>query len=416
MSASHLISLRLAKPDELGIVANLERLAFAPHRSDYEIEKDWFGGQVQLPGQSQFLAVDVQGQPVGCYSQLDLGIWLEKQLIPTLGLGGVAVAPHRRGQGVARHMLEHALKTALQQNVPLAMLYPFQQGFYRALGWAWVGETRQYRVATRDLPEFAESQQVVPFDPEAHQLGVQQLYEQGAILQNGWLQRRDWQWKSFFKPTAGQEIYCYVDAGKVLGYGMGQFTEINGQWAIAIREWVALTPAAYRGILGCWAGWRDQISTVIWNTYATDPFPHLLREQRRTPHLPTEPFGFGLTQNFGAIGSGFMWRLVDLHRALELRPIQPVVAFALTFVVQDAVLGNQTLSVAFEEGRMRILDQATDTVITLSVEQLTLVWSGVRRMTELVAMGSVDVLGDRTRLSLLDAAWQAKPPFCWDFF
>jgi predicted acetyltransferase len=416
MSASHLISLRLAKPDELAIVANLERLAFAPQRSDYEIEKDWFGGQVQLPGRSQFLAVDAEGQPVGCYSQLDLGIWLERQSIPTLGLGGVAVAPHRRGQGVARDMMDHALKAAQKQHIPLAMLYPFQQGFYRALGWAWVGETRQYRVATRDLPGFAESQQVVPFNPDAHQRGVQQAYEQGAIAQNGWLQRRDWQWETFFKPTAGQELYCYVEAGKVLGYAMGQFTEINSQWAIAVREWVALTPAAYRGILGFWAGWRDQISTVIWNTYATDPFPHLLQEQRRSPHLSTEPFGFGLTHNFGAIGSGFMWRLVDLRRALELRPIQPIAAFALTLVVEDALLGNQTLSVAFQDGRTRILDQPTDTVITLSVEQLTLVWSGVRRMTELAALGSVDVLGDRTRLSQLDAAWQTRPPFCWDFF
>jgi predicted acetyltransferase len=421
MSESSEISLRLAQADELAIVAQLARLAFAPLLSNQDVEQDWYGGNVQLPGRSRFLAEDATGQLVGCYVQIELALWFMGQKLPILGIGGVAVALHRRGQGMASHLLDHALRSARDQQVPLTMLYPFQHGFYRSLGWAWVGETRQYRVSTRDLPRSPERHHVVPLSLETHQPGVQSAYAQGAIAHNGWLDRRDWQWEKFFKSAPGREIYCYIVAGEVLGYIVGQFTSAGPgtRLALVIHEWVALTPAAYRGLLGFLASLRDQISTIIWNTDRTDPFPHALQEQRCDPQMPSEAFGFGFTHRLGAIGSSFMWRLVDLRRALELRPIQPGTAFQLMFEVRDAILGDQAIAARFAEGHIQILDSMPDSttpMLRLSVEQLTLLWSGVRRITELVEMGQVEVVGDRACLPLLDIAWQTQSPFCWDFF
>lgn len=417
MPESPEISLRLAESHELSIVANLDRLAFAPHRSNLEVEQDWYGGGVQLPGRSLFLAADRTGEPVGCYSQLDLALWFMGQKIPTLGIGGVAVALHRRGQGIARHLILHALQSAREQQIPLLMLYPFQHGFYRSLGWAWVGETRQYRVATQDLFRSEDRHHVVPFVLNTHQTGVQSAYRQGARRRNGWLDRRDWQWERFFKPAPGREIYCYSVAGEILGYIVGQFT-VGSQTTLAIHEWVALTPAAYRGLLGFLASLRDQVTTVVWNTDVSDPFAHTLQEQRCAPHGPSQEFGFGLIEGLGAIGSGFMWRLGDLRRALTLRPIQPGQAFHLILQIQDSLEENQRICAYFADGQVQILAAAPDSTPTvyLSVEQLTLAWSGVRRITDLVELGTVEVTGDRHCLSQLDAAWQAQAPFCWDFF
>lgn len=417
MPESSEISLRLAKSHELSTVANLDRLAFAPHRACLDIEQDWYGGCVQLPGRSLFLATDGTGAPVGCYSQLDLALWFMGQRIPTLGIGGVAVALHRRGQGIARHLIRHALQSAQDQQIPLLMLYPFQHGFYRSLGWAWVSETRQYRVATQDLLRSKERHHVVPFVLDTHQTGVQSAYEQAAARRNGWLDRRDWQWERFFKPAPGRELYCYSVAGEILGYVVGQFT-VGPQTTLTIHEWVALTPAAYQGLLGFLASLRDQVATVVWNTDVSDPFAHTLQEQRCDPHGPSQEFGFGLTKSLGAIGSGFMWRLGDLRRALTLRPIQPIQAFHLTFQIQDNLGENQEIFAHFADGQVQILDSAPDatTTVHLSVEQLTLAWSGVRRMTDLVELDTVRVTGDRYYLSQLDAAWQTQVPFCWDFF
>ncbi len=424
-------SVRLAEPHELAIAANLDRLAFAPRHDPATIEKDWYDGQVQRPGRSLFLCEKLSEKtaatgtaPAACYVQIDLNLWFTEQQIPTLGIGGVAVAPHCRGQGIARQMMRHAIHSAQTQHYPLVMLYPFQHGFYRTLGWAWTGETRQYRVSTRDLPQFAERQYVVPFDPAAHSAFLQMAYYQAAIAHNGWLQRQDWQWENHLKLAPGQEIYVYAESGIVQGYIILQYKKLvkdavvgNAvRWAIAVEEWVANTPAAYRGLIGFLAALRDQIATIIWNTDTRDAFPHLLSEPRRDPHLPTELLDFGFNHALGTIGSGFMWRIVDLNRAMELRAIAPGPPFTLSFAVDDPVLGAQAIAITFADQRMHIATQPSDTVISLSIEQLTLLWSGVRQSTDLAAFGAITLTGNPTLLTQLDAAWRTQPPFCWDFF
>ncbi|MBD2021239.1 GNAT family N-acetyltransferase, partial [Leptolyngbya sp. FACHB-36] len=330
------ITLRLAQDEDLNHVARLDRLAFAPLRANADVIRDWYPQGLELPDRTQFLAVEATtNQAVGAYVQIDLELLLQQKRFPTLGLAGVAVAPERRGQRVARRMIEHALETGRSHQYPLAMLYPFQHGFYRKLGWAWVGRSHQYRVSTTHLPRYSEPQSfatagltgIFPYDATQQQ-ALQTVYQTAAVQHNGWIQRREWLWDSLLKPKTGREIYTYVEAGALLGYVVLQFTQLPDRLAVVVREWVALTSTAYRSILGFLASLRDQVSTIVWNTFAEDPFPHLLSEQRRDPSLSAAPFEFGLTHAFGEIGGGFMWRLVDVQRAFEQRPVQAIDPFA----------------------------------------------------------------------------------------
>ncbi|MGA7933835.1 MAG: GNAT family N-acetyltransferase [Kovacikia sp.] len=414
------IIVRPVQAEDLVQVVNLDRLSFAPLSSNAEIKTDWYSNGLDLPGRKLYLAVEpATDMGIGSYAQLDLGIWLEAQEFPGVGIAAVAVAPHRRGQGVARLMLEHALEMGRSQQIPLMMLYPFQHGFYRKLGWAWVGCTHQYRISARHLPVYPERSNLIPYAPDLHQQALPAAYDKAAQHQNGWLQRRDWQWQNYLKFSKGREIYCYSESDTLLGYVIVQFVYLDRDQnllAVVVREWVALSISAYRGIVGFLASLRDQISTVIWNTYSTDPFPHLLREQRQDPSLVSPGFSFGLTHRFGEIGGGFMWRLVDLEAAFRLRRIQPGSPFALTFQVSDPVFGDRSLGVDFGDGQMHLSHHPAATMVKISVEHLTTLFCGIRRATELAWTGEIEVEGDRTLLPSLDAAWKANPPFCWDFF
>ena len=420
MSAPTKITLRSAQENDLSQIVNLDRLAFTPLRSNAEVEREWYNGTLSLPDHTFFLAVNQTGREVGAYAQLDFQTWLAGRSLPLRGIGGVAVAPEGRGQGVARIMLNHALEQARSQQVPIAMLYPFQHGFYRKLGWAWVGQPRQYRVSCRDLPVYGERSGIVPCHP-AHLPELQALYAQVALQHNGWLQRRDWQWQAHFKPANGREIYIHTEAGEVQGYLIIQFLQLEPQklLCVKVQEWVAQTSSAYRGILGFLAGLRDQVATVIWNTYPADPFPHLLKEQRQDPSLAGGSSEFGLTHRFGELGGGFMWRIVDLKRALELRSIPLGNPFALTFRVSDPVFGSQLLTAEFVEGQIHCHNRAAAPIISLSIEHLTALFAGVRRSVDLLWTGELEWEGKATQveaLAQLDAAWQTAPPFCWDFF
>ncbi len=413
------VTLRPAQEDDLSQIVNLDRLAFSPLSSNEEIERDWFHGAITLPDRQLFLAIeDATGQGVGSYAQIDFEIWFEGGSFPAMGLAAVAVAPHRRGQRVARLMLEHALEMAKAQHLPLMTLYPFQHGFYRKLGWAWVERTHQYRVSTRHIPAFQERANILPFNPSQQQV-LQSVYEKAATRHNGWFQRRPWQWEDKLKTGNGREIYSYSEAGEVQGYLILQFAYLEPPYkllVVVVQEWVALTASAYRGILGFLGSLRDQVSTVVWNTFPSDIFPHLLKEQRRDPALPSTSFEFGITHRFGEIGGGFMWRLVDLERAFELRPIRSGEPFALAFQVTDPVFGERAIAAEFSNNHMTSLEQAPASTLKTSIEHLTELFFGVRRATDLFWMGEIEYEGDPTLLQKLDTAWQATPPFCWDFF
>lgn len=414
--ASLQIYLRSATAADLPVVARLDRLAFAPQRTDTEIQQEWFAEGLNRPGRQVFLAVDAAtGECVGSYTQLELNLFLAGKTLPTLGIASVAVAPHRRGQQIARRMLEHAVRQGRSRSFSLTMLYPFQHGFYRRLGWAWTGQSYHYRVQTQHLPLYSERVNIQPYNPDQHREALLTLYEKVAIAHNGWLQRHLWQWQQILKPQAGREIYCYVEAGELCGYVIVYFVATPMGMTGIVREWVALTSAAYRGIVGFIAALRDQIHTLTWNTHATDPFPHLLKEPRRAlPH--PEAFDFGLVHPLGEMGSGFMWRIIDVPAALSQRVIRPGNPFAVTFQVQDPILGPTQLTAEFAKGKIQLVTAPAPTMIRLSIEQLTQLFSGFRRSQELVWTEEIEIEGDRQLLTAIDTALAIPNLFCWDFF
>lgn len=412
-------TIRRAEERDRRQFINLARLAFEPTRSQADLEKEMQDEPLNPPGGQGWVVEDNSSNHLtGRYRHLELALFFQGVEFPMAGVAGVSVAPERRGQKIAQAMIEHALKQFRQQQIPLSMLYPFRHGFYRKLGWAWVGETRQYRVSARHLPLYPERVQVVPYQAEL-EASIKAVYHQAAQQHNGWLQREPNRWKGYFKPEGGREIYGYVEAGALLGYVVVEFTHLEPtktQWAIVVQEWVVLTATAYRGLIGFLASLRDQVTTVIWNTNPQDPFPHLLSEQRCDPAVPNPPFEFGFIPRFGEIGGGFMWRLVDVVKALELRPINPGEPFAIALHIIDPILGNQQITVECVDQKMVCTQQNASTLLTLSIEQLTVLFSGMRSASELHWLGEIDIEGDPTLLAQLDAAWKTTPPFCWDFF
>jgi predicted acetyltransferase len=412
------MTLRPATAADLEQIVTLDRLAFAPTQTNAAIAQSWYSAGLNSPEHQLWLVIEDQtGIGVACYGQLTLEINFLGKLFPAHGIAAVAVAPQRRGQKLARFMLEQALTQAQSQRLPLVMLYPFQHGFYRQLGWAWVSATHQYRVSTRHLPLYTERSGIIPYQAQ-HEVALKAIYQQAARRHNGWLQRSELKWRNYLK-LDGTECYVYQADGQILGYVCFKFTYLDGPpqlLAVNISEWVALTHAAYRGILGFLASLRDQVAIVIWNTYPEDPLPHLLLEQRCDPRLPEASFEFGLVHRLGSIGGGLMWRLVDIEAALQLRPIAPSSPFTLTFAVSDEILGDRTLTVEFNQSRMVIGHQPASAVLKLSITHLTALFAGVRKATDLAETGEIEFKGDIALLRSLDQAWQATAPFCWDFF
>ncbi|MBD2104620.1 enhanced intracellular survival protein Eis [Leptolyngbya sp. FACHB-261] len=406
------LTIRRAEVEDIPALARLERLAFCPQQATEPIEQQLREDPEALEG--QWLAVAADGRAVGAYKLLDLNTVLEGQILPLGGLAGVAVSPEARGRGVARGLVRHALAELHSQKVPLAMLYPFQHGFYRQLGWAWVGRLHQYTVATDSLPKGSERTGVVPCEWAKHGPELCELYQRAALRHNGWLVRQERQWQQFAKPHLGREIFCYFEQGRLLGYLVVQYQPDGPPTGsrLLVREWVAVSREAYWGLLGFLSAMRDQIKAVMWTTYPEDLFPYLLREQRRVEKETL----FGLTPRFGEIGGGFMWRLVDVQEAFRLRVINQGPPFMLTFEIQDPELGEQVVTANFTAGRMHPVTRPEPAVLRLSIDHLVELFCGLRKASELAWTRELEFTGERSLLAQLDRAWQCTPPFCWNEF
>jgi predicted acetyltransferase len=417
MTHSELI-FRLATERDRNAILNLVRLSFAPMSSIADLEQQLGDRPINPTGRQDWVVANAQDKLVACYRQFDYDLYVAGVPFKMAGVGAVSVGIPYRGQGIAGWMLTQALQEYRDKGCLLSMLYPFRHSFYRKLGWARVGEAHQYRVSSQHLPLYPERSRILPFHPKQEE-DLKHVYHQTAKQHNGWLQRQPWQWENFFKPKAGRELYVYQDEGDVLGYVMLDFHELEpekSQLAVKTREWVAATPAAYRGIVGFLGSLRDQVTTIIWNTYPDDPFPHLLQEQRIDPALTTPPLLFDFMVPFGAIAGGFMWRLVNPQAAIARRPIQPGAPFALTFDLTDPVFGAEQFTVEFAAGQMHLVSQPASTILKTSVVHLAELFSGSRRSRQLHWTGELELAGDESLLDQLDAAWMTRSPFCWDAF
>jgi len=417
MTHSNLI-FRAAEERDRTALLNLVRLSFMPMMSRVDLEQELGDRPLNPVGRRDWVVDSGHGELLAGYRQFDFELFLGGVPFPMAGVGSVAVAIAHRGHGVARWMLTQALQDYRDRGFLLSMLYPFRHSFYRKLGWARVGTAHQYRVSSQHLPLYRERSRIIAYQP-AQEEAIKRFYNHTAILQNGWLHRASWQWENFFKPKGGREIYTYWESGALLGYIVLEFAELEPdkkQLAVKVREWVAETSAAYRGIVGFLGSLRDQITTVVWNTYQEDPFPHLLQEQRRDPALTLPALDFNFMLTFGTIAGGFMWRVVDPQKAIARRPIQPVKPFALTFQITDPVFGEEKFTVEFADSKMQIVSQPTSTILKTSVDHLAELFSGSRQARQLYWTGELEIEGDDSLLAPLDTAWATQPPFCWDAF
>ena len=129
---------------------------------------------------------------VGRVEGFALGSWFGGRVLPTVGIGGVVVAPEHRGRGVSRGLVTQVLDHHRAQGAALSTLYPTAPGYYRGLGYEVVGSYDEVVVPSAALATMA------PGPPgrrtrratTAAGPALRSVYDAWAAAQNGPLDRR----------------------------------------------------------------------------------------------------------------------------------------------------------------------------------------------------------------------------------
>ncbi len=211
------------------------------------------------------LVAEIDGEMAGILTLLDFRMSLLGEDVPVRGVAAVGVSPGFRRRGVGARLMQHAFAEMLSRGDGLSLLYPFKPSFYQAHGYGTVEWGDVIQARPQALPDSPQRRQVRTLSRALHDEEIRACYDRARRGGSGSLHRPDWWWENKVWGRASEgAVYRNPGSGRVEGYLFHKVPPVPdypGQH-LQVREWMAETPAAFRGLLGYLAALGEQFEIV----------------------------------------------------------------------------------------------------------------------------------------------------------
>lgn len=354
---------------------------------------DWatYAGRI---GQDNFLRVRRADRLVAGLGIYRVGQWFGGNRLPMAAIAAVGVAPEFRGQGVAAYLLTETLQYLHREGVPIAALYASTQRLYRKVGFEPAGNLYQYSLDVTSISPLDRALPMRQIDPDQH-VSLHDVYTRWATQQNGWVDRTRAMWERRLGSDSGSaELYQVGSPDDLQGYLLYTRPDVR---TLAIRDLIALTPAAARRIWSFIADHRSLVKEVSWYGPAVDPHLSLLPEQ---------------TYRINWL-ERWLLRVVDVPGALQLRGYPPDLEAELHLQVQDDLIPTNAepliLSLAHGAAEVKRGGKAD---LRLSIRGLAPLFTGLLSPTHLQLLGYLE--GSPHSLDLATRIFAGPEPWILD--
>jgi len=315
------------------------------------------------------------------------------------GVAAVACLPASRGKGYAADCLRYTLERMREEGQSVSVLHPFSFEFYDRLGWAWVGVQRTYEVRTRALKPAPETESVRAAT-QADRAAIVAAYTEFSRRYRGPIARCEKHWNTVLNSSDKEYRYTYVyeRSGHVEGY----LTYMGGKReSTRLRELVALTPAARRGLLGLLRRHEMQIDQFVWTAPADDGLWSTLMHWDTQTRL--QPVAQG--------------RIVDLPAAIAAwQPdAQAEGSVAIEVLDVNAPWNAGRWRLEFGGGSARAERTGAEPQVALDIRELSQAYFGTPSLAELHREDAIDVR-DATGFASLAALLEGPPMWMNDPF
>lgn len=407
------MKMRELREQDLMEYAVLYRSAYPGAGYTNETAYDALRKRLELSDQKTLVAVDASDRLLGGLTLIDYTIYQNYNELNMCGIGSVCVALDAKKQGVARFMMEAALKEMVQKDVPVSILYPFRHDFYQKMGWGQVGEVKEFKFAPGSLLNYPERKYVRRYR-EGDLAGIKRCYDAFARPMNCMGQRPDDNWAR--RAAMRPDWFVYEENGEIQGYIHITFKKHETSFLvndIVVQEMVYTHQRAYFGLLGFLASQADQIERIYYYTRRNDPFHHLLKEPRRESEIFNR-----LYHSAQRIGVSWMFRVVNVAKALESRRNYRGANLDVTFVIEDSfVSGNcGSYTLVLRDGKPQVTrGDGSSYRVVLDIATFSQIFTNYLNLHDAVQIGRASV-NDPEIIPFLDKAFALPEPFLLEFF
>ena len=350
-------------------------------------------------GRENFRILYKDKEIIGGLAIYFMGQYFGGKSIPIGGIAAVGIAPEYRGKKAATTLMRELLKELYQKNIPLSTLYPATQILYRKVDYEQGGVHCKWEIPLNNL---TINNRILPIEkienPQPDDF--KELYQKNAQQNNGYLDRSWGIWKMILDPQDG-EIYAYWIGEKDnrQGYLIYQQVVSNGKVYLKIKDWVALNASAVERLWTFIADHRSQVSQCRWYGSFYDQKMLLLPEQ------------------IGNIVSHDIWfiRLVNVIKALELRPYPSQIETELSFAVNDPLIPENSshFKLQISGGKGKTIEGGQGE-LKINIQAFASLYTGFLTAKQLKNCGKLEA--NEINLEIADQLFALPTPSLPDFF
>ncbi|MBZ9742170.1 MULTISPECIES: enhanced intracellular survival protein Eis [unclassified Mesorhizobium] len=352
---------------------------FGKARSDEYIAHVGLGSLRLLRGES--------GQPEACAALLETAHVFHGKPVPAANIAHVAIAPERRGQGLAVPFVDALCAQALGKGAAIATLFASTRPVYRKSGFELAGHEIVYEAETSSLPAASKLgfERVELSDPR---LAV--AYAAKAGREAGLLSRGAAHWNELRRePTDALAAYLAEGEAAYLILDMGD------EACLLVRDWHAASSEAAQGVLSFLARFRSVYPVVRWHGGPQDDLVAAMPDK-----------GWRLAHQ-----EEWLLRVLDPAAALRQRGYH-VDNMRLALRIGPA---EAALEIEIRDGVVEVRE-ATGGSPTIAVQAPAFVqiFTGFRSASKLAQYGQVT--GDRAAIHLCDQLFAGPSPWVAEHF
>lgn len=326
-----------------------------------------------------------------------LHIFMNGKEISMGGIGAVSTWPEYRRSGIAKKLMHRCLVDMREKGQVISFLHPFHVGFYRKQGWELVANQRKYSIPTSDLRRnWNATGYIRRIDKNIDILDG--IYRKYAKSYNGMLVRSRMWWENKVLADEFAEIaIAYNEQGDAEGYIIYKVREST----LTVIDTAYTSMNIYRLIHEFIGNHDSMAGKVKLVAPDNDPLPLLLDNPRF--ENSNHPYMMG--------------RIVDVEGFLEKLPVTNENVVVSLYVEDEFFEVNTgTYTIRTEDGVMNVSKIAgkVNPAIECSIQQLTVMFIGQRRPTELLAIELIS--GDVEGVNKLEQIIPEATTFLADFF